>query len=173
MLQVDATSVINWSKKGYLAVYRTPGGHRRIRAADVVEFAQKRGMPVPLSLDALNRHRVLVLERDGAHINNWRKAFESLARRVTAVFTQTSQMALIELGTFKPHLLIMDASFEALTLAELIKRKGEYRELRVIIVGEQGSAEMMQKAKALGVSWCLRPRDVAEMARVTGQGVAA
>lgn len=50
LLQCNVTTVINWVKKGYLSTYRTPGGHRRISAAEVARFLVKQGLPLPESL---------------------------------------------------------------------------------------------------------------------------
>jgi excisionase family DNA binding protein len=170
MLQVDATSVINWSKKGYLNYYRTPGGHRRIRAADVVEFARQRGMPVPMSLDGISQQRVIVAETDAKQGAQWKKAFES-QRRVVAVYVQSTAAALVELGTFKPHLLILDNALDGLATAELIKKKTEYRALRIVLVCDRLVPEIQRRATLLGVECIARPDSVA-MAKVT-ENVAA
>lgn len=52
LLQVTASSVVKWAKDGILKAYTTPGGHRRIKAADLRAFAEKYGMPVPSALPA-------------------------------------------------------------------------------------------------------------------------
>ena len=170
MLQVDATSVINWSKKGYLAYYRTPGGHRRIRAADVVEFARARGMPVPMSLDGISQQRVVVAEGDAKQNTQWKKAFEA-QRRVSAVYVQSNGAALVELGVFKPHLLILDNALDGLATAELIKKKTEYRTLRIVLVCDRLVPEVQRRATLLGVECITRP-DTVGMAKVT-ENVAA
>ena len=50
LLQVNASSVVKWTKDGILPTYRTPGGHRRVLVSDLREFVVKRGMYVPLAL---------------------------------------------------------------------------------------------------------------------------
>src|SRR3954468_5252378 len=79
LLQVDATSIINWSKKGYLQYYRTPGGHRRIRASDVVSFLKQRGMPIPPPLTGIDEKRILVVEPDAKELKNARRLLEPYA----------------------------------------------------------------------------------------------
>jgi excisionase family DNA binding protein len=51
LLQVNPSSIVKWIKDGRLHAYRTPGGHRRIRAADLVTFLIKHQMPVPRELE--------------------------------------------------------------------------------------------------------------------------
>lgn len=50
LLQVDATTVINWIKADRITAYRLPGGHRRIVARDVVIFIKAYKLPVPAAL---------------------------------------------------------------------------------------------------------------------------
>ena len=45
--KVSLTTVANWDEQGLLPAYKTPGGHRRVKKADLVEFLKKYNMPVP------------------------------------------------------------------------------------------------------------------------------
>ncbi len=49
-LGVSPPTVVNWVNSGLLAAHRTPGGHRRLRGADVVTFARAYNYPVPPAL---------------------------------------------------------------------------------------------------------------------------
>lgn len=49
-LQCNPSSVNKWVKEGKIIAHRTPGGHRRMRAADVVAFLRKYKMPIPKEL---------------------------------------------------------------------------------------------------------------------------
>lgn len=42
ILHVDANTVARWSDKGRFRSVRTPGGHRRYFAADVLDLARRR-----------------------------------------------------------------------------------------------------------------------------------
>jgi excisionase family DNA binding protein len=64
MLQVDPGSVSNWIDQGRLRGYRTPGGHRRVNSADLVEFLRDKNMPVPEKLES-GPVRVLVVADEG------------------------------------------------------------------------------------------------------------
>ena len=50
LLQVNPSSVKKWVDDGLLVAFRTPGGHRRIRAADLVSFLVRHEMPIPTDL---------------------------------------------------------------------------------------------------------------------------
>lgn len=51
MLQCNPSSVNKWVKEGKIVAHRTPGGHRRMRAADVIAFLREFKMPIPKALD--------------------------------------------------------------------------------------------------------------------------
>ena len=53
MLQCNPSSVNKWVKEGKILAHRTPGGHRRIKAGNVVAFLKKFEMPVPAALEGL------------------------------------------------------------------------------------------------------------------------
>lgn len=46
ILQMNATTIINWSESGKIKFFATPGGHRRYEMADVLAFAKEYGFPV-------------------------------------------------------------------------------------------------------------------------------
>jgi len=50
LIQANPSSINKWAKDGKISVHRTPGGHRRFQAADVVSFLIRHKMPIPTSL---------------------------------------------------------------------------------------------------------------------------
>jgi excisionase family DNA binding protein len=141
LLQVDATSIINWSKKGYLKYYRTPGGHRRIRAGDVVAFVRARQMPVPAELAALDERRLLVALADSRDVKAVKKNLEPFGTQVRAVFASSLVQALVELALQRPHVLVLDAALDA-TLqtgaveeaAAAVRRQPELKDVQVLVL---------------------------------------
>ncbi len=47
LLQVNPSSVNKWIDEGLIRAFRTPGGHRRIVAGNLVAFLEKKAMPIP------------------------------------------------------------------------------------------------------------------------------
>ncbi len=45
LLQVNPSSVKKWVNDGHIIAFRTPGGHRRIRASDLVMFLDHHKRP--------------------------------------------------------------------------------------------------------------------------------
>lgn len=52
LLQMNPSSINKWVKEKRIECFRTPGGHRRIKAADLVAFLKQHKMPIPARLDA-------------------------------------------------------------------------------------------------------------------------
>lgn len=50
LLQMDPSSIVKWVNDGMLPAYRTPGGHRRVRASDLLTFLKQHGMWIPAEL---------------------------------------------------------------------------------------------------------------------------
>lgn len=48
--QVDLKTIHNWTDRGAIRSFSTPGGHRRYRAGDVKAFLEKHGYPIPAEL---------------------------------------------------------------------------------------------------------------------------
>lgn len=50
LVQCDPASINKWIDAGHIPGFRTPGGHRRIRAIDLCGFMERQGMPIPAML---------------------------------------------------------------------------------------------------------------------------
>ena len=53
ILGVHPATVRNWADKGDLATRRTPGGHRRFRKADLLQYAESQGELQPLEIQVI------------------------------------------------------------------------------------------------------------------------
>ena len=52
LIGVSLPSIINWADAGRFNSFRTPGGHRRIRRQDFVDFATENGYLISTSFSA-------------------------------------------------------------------------------------------------------------------------
>ncbi len=112
LLQVNPSSVNNWIRQEHLHAFRTPGGHRRIRAGDVVRFLNDHQMPVPGPLQKASRRRLLWVDDD-------RRFARALARRLSkyddeldARVVESGIEGLVQVGIFDPDLLVLDVRME-------------------------------------------------------------
>jgi excisionase family DNA binding protein len=102
-LHVTIPTVKRWVREGHLASFRTAGGHHRIAADEVARFRAARHIPQA----AGEGSRVLVVEDDPA----LRPMIGEALRRASRHRVETAAdgyEGLIKVGTFRPHLLILD-----------------------------------------------------------------
>jgi excisionase family DNA binding protein len=84
ILGVHPATVRNWADRGELASRRTPGGHRRFRKSDLMQYAEKQGelQPVEVQIilqNALGQTRMEVGEGTLSHVP-WYEAMSETAR---------------------------------------------------------------------------------------------
>ena len=113
-LGVSPPTVVNWVNSGLMAAHRTPGGHRRLRAEDVVTFARAYNYPVPPQLaepdaepaPSLPR-RVLIVddERDFAQTVG---DYLQLKGGYEVEIADSGFTAGLTIGRFRPTVVLMD-----------------------------------------------------------------
>src|SRR5450755_2074111 len=75
--QVDLKTIHNWSERGEVRHFRTPGRHLRFRRVDVLDFLRKYGYPIADAL-RVGKPKVVVVDSDPAELATLRRA---LAKR--------------------------------------------------------------------------------------------
>lgn len=137
------TTVINWVKKGRLKAHRTPGGHRRIAAEELLAFMRRFGLPVPPELgDGLKR--VLVAEDEPPVQRVLRRALASLPG-VELRVCQDGLEALIWIGKENPDLLVLDLRMphvDGLGVCRLLQSNAQTRPIKIVaMTGAELSAD--------------------------------
>src|SRR5881394_2171972 len=79
---VRPTTVIKWANQARIKAYTTPGGHRRIRESDLMEFLRKYNIPIPDDLASGNRYKILIVEDESAVAQLLVRAFQKVAKDV-------------------------------------------------------------------------------------------
>jgi excisionase family DNA binding protein len=100
------TTVINWVNKGKLKAHFTPGGHRRILPADLLDFMQRFDMPIPPDLTE-RKKRVLIVEDDAVVQNSLVRALKPL-QGIEVQACGNGVEALMAIGRDTPELLVLD-----------------------------------------------------------------
>lgn len=165
LLQVNTSSVKNWVNDGHIPAFRTPGGHRRIRAADLVEFLDQREMPIPKSLSRLARRRLLVVDDDPIHLGAVGRAFKRFDKRLQCELCTSGIDALLRIGAFRPHAIILDVymnELDGLEVCRRVKANPETRHIDAILVSAHMTRALEQQGHAAGARRCMqKPIDVA------------
>ncbi len=159
LLQVTPSSVVKWINGGLLHAYRTPGGHRRVSAADLVRFAQFHGMPVPEELQGLSAVKVLVADDEERWLRALQRGAKPLRDELELHVASNGIDALILVGALKPDVLILDLRMPGLDGFEVlahVRAIPATRNIAVIVVSGDLSEENAKRCRELGAVECLR-----------------
>jgi excisionase family DNA binding protein len=164
LLQVNPSSVKKWVNEGRIAAFRTPGGHRRIRVADLVDFLNRHSMPIPRPLAGASKQRLLVVDDDLMHLRALERRLRPYRSRVDIQLTQNGIDALVMVGSFKPDLIVLDVfmpELDGIEVCRRLKMKPETRRIGVIVNTAHLTKSVEENALAAGALTCVsKPMDL-------------
>jgi excisionase family DNA binding protein len=150
---VNPSSVNKWVSEGRLRAYRTPGGHRRIRVGDLIAFLDSQHYPVPRPLEHAVRRRLLVVDDDVDQLSAVARLVKPHAERVDVQTVDNGIDALVLIGSWKPHLVILDVYMPELDGLEVCRRlhaNPDTREVGVVVASAQMTDEIEKNALDAG-----------------------
>lgn len=158
LLQVNPSSVKKWVDDGHLEAFRTPGGHRRIRAVDLVAFLAKHRMPVPPELRDVGRRRVLLVDDDQAQLGALSRSLRRHSERIECVAVNNGIDALVLVGSFQPHFVVLDVympEIDGLEVCRRLRKRPETRDVQILIMSGGVTPSLERKALEAGAVRCL------------------
>ena len=166
MLHVDPGSVANWIDQGLLKAHRTPGGHRRVAAEDLLEFLRQHKMPIPQELQARAK-RVLIVDDNPA-------ITQLVAQALTLEFPdlEISQAhdgfhAGTVIAAQKPDVVVLDLrmpGMDGYDVCKMIKSQQGANHTVVLAMTAYADEENVARILACGAKVCLRkPLDMDEL----------
>jgi CheY-like chemotaxis protein len=159
LLQVNPSSVVKWINDGLLQAFRTPGGHRRVAAVELVRFAQHHGMPVPEELQGLAATKVVVADDETRFLSAFQRAVKPFYNEIELHTAENGIDALILVGSIKPDILILDLRMPGLDgfgVLERIRDNPATRGIAVIAVSGEMSDANASHCRDLGAVECLQ-----------------
>ncbi len=153
LLQVNPSSINKWVKDGRIPAFRTPGGHRRIRAADLVAFLKHHEMPVPRALASATKRRLLIVDDDPKQLEALGRLFKMHTDRVDVTMVSNGVDALVQIGSVKPHVAVLDVFMpmvDGLEVCRRLKGSPDTAGIRIIITSGQLTPEIEKNALAAG-----------------------
>ncbi len=164
LLQVNPSSVKKWVDDGLLVAFRTPGGHRRIRAADLVAFLVRHDMPIPVDLQDAAKKRLLIVDDEVDQLKALSRSLKRFADKVEVTTTSNGIDALVLVGSFHPHAVLLDVympGIDGLEVCRRLKKNPATKDVQVYVVSGSFTAALEQKALEAGAAKCLpKPIDV-------------
>lgn len=165
MCQVTPATVAHWIDQGYLKGHRTPTGHRRVDAEDLVAFLREHSMPVPPELEnevPEAKDAIVVVEDDKSYGKLLLRAIESSDIKADVTLAVTGMDGLIEIGRANPAVVVLDYSLPDLNAAEVVERllaPGRQLDAEVLIVTGGVQDGDVQRLHALGVKEIVQKAD--------------
>lgn len=133
LLRVNPSTVQNWARKGKLVCFSTPGGHRRIRRADLLAFIRAYGFPVPSELGG-DRLCVLVVDDETEILEVVEAGLQALGGESWEIHTARCGLeALLKVGELRPEVMIHDIVLPDIDGFELCRRVRESSPATVVI----------------------------------------
>ncbi len=176
LLQVNPSSVKKWVNDGHIVAFRTPGGHRRIRASDLVSFLDQHRIPIPPPLASAARRRMVIVDDDPAQLRGMGRALRRWADKVDVTYADNGVDALIAVGSTRPHALVIDVYMPGLDGIEVCRRlraNAATRDLTIIVTSGRVTPELEHAAHSVGVRRVLRkPVDVTAIVDELGLALA-
>ena len=167
LLQVNPSSVKKWVDDGLLLAFRTPGGHRRIRAADLVSFLVRHEMPIPVDLQDAAKKRLLIVDDETDQLKALSRSFKRFADRVEVTTTSNGIDALVLVGSFHPHAVLLDVympGIDGLEVCRRLKKNPATKDVQVYVVSGAFTSALEQKALEAGAVKCLpKPIDAKQV----------
>ncbi len=136
---VTPDTIRKWAEAGRIKVFKTPGGHRRIRREDLLRFLRENRIPIHTDLSEPGS-KVLIVDSDNATASVIQRFLE---RAQGSFFVETANDAF-EFGNlmalFQPDVVFLDAGLPGVGVAGLCRKltqNPEYTGTHIIGVTSQ------------------------------------
>jgi excisionase family DNA binding protein len=117
---VRPTTVIKLANQNIIRAYTTPGGHRRIRQADLRDFLRQYNIPAPPELSA-GLKQVLVVEDDAAVGALLLRALGKASAELDVQLIRDGVEALLAIGRRPPDLILLDVVMPVMDGLQVLK----------------------------------------------------
>ncbi len=159
---VSPDTVRSWCFRKQIKFASTPGGHKRFRRLDVLEFLKERGFPLP-STDKISPIKVLVIDDEEA----FRKSLVGALQK-EPVFNVKEAGDGYEagrmFGEFEPDVLVLDLvmpGIDGFRVCRDFKSREGGDQAKIIVVTGYPDEVMFQRAREAGADECLaKPVDM-------------
>jgi len=151
LLNVSLSSVSKWIDKGELKAYLTPGGYRRVRRENLVEFMKRYRMPIPPELEPLKR-KILIIDHELCTLKTFSRLIKTHDKNLEVEIRQSAIEGLLYIGTYKPHLVLLDMvmpNIDSYEFCQKIKQNPETKGIKIIAI--TGHSEVNHRDRPLEV----------------------
>lgn len=155
---VTADTIRKWAEAGRIQVFKTPGGHRRIRREDLVRFLRENSIPVHEDLDNSGT-KVLVVDDEKSVISVVRRFLERAQTPFQIEVAMDGFDAGHQVATFKPDVIFLDLrlpGIDGFEVCRRIKTAKETASTNVIAMTGYYEGDVAQRIIELGASMLMQ-----------------
>ncbi|MBI4556404.1 MAG: response regulator [Candidatus Hydrogenedentes bacterium] len=118
---VTADTIRKWAGGGRIRVFKTPGGHRRIRREDLIRFLEENSIPIHDDLIE-SAAKILIIDADKAVSAMIRRFLERCPTPFQVETAHDAFEAGRALALFRPDVIIVDARLPGLDGTDICQR---------------------------------------------------
>jgi excisionase family DNA binding protein len=147
-LNVSLRTIQQWVEQGALRAYRTVGGHRRVSRASVQEMLLGRKREIETMT------RLLVVEDDPDLLKLYGMTFRHWGLPLEVRTANDGVEALVQIGDFKPDVLVMDLQMprmDGFHLIRTLKGMVGFERIEVIVISGMAPELLENRPELAGV----------------------
>ncbi len=155
---VTADTIRKWAEAGRIRVFKTPGGHRRIRREDLIQFLRENNIPIDPELDN-SAVKVLVVDDEKPVLSVIRRFLERARTPFLVEVAMDGYDAGHQIASFKPDVVFLDLrlpGIDGFEVCRRIKAAPEHAGTHVIAMTGYYEGEAVNRVLELGAALCLR-----------------
>ncbi|HOQ33408.1 MAG TPA: response regulator [Candidatus Hydrogenedens sp.] len=155
---VTADTIRKWAEAGKIRVFKTPGGHRRIRRDDLLRFLRENNMPIHEDLGNAGV-KILVVDDEKAVISVIRRFLERAQTPFQIEMAMDGFDAGQMVATFQPDIIFLDLRLPGLDGFEVtrrIKTNPETSHIHIIAMTGYYQGEVANRVLELGAAILLQ-----------------
>ena len=155
---VTADTIRKWAEAGRIRVFKTPGGHRRIRREDLLAFLRENSIPIHEDLDD-SGVRILIVDDEKAVISVVRRFLERSQSPFEIEVAMDGYDAGHQVATFRPDVVFLDLrlpGIDGFEVCRRIKDDPQHRGTRIIAMTGYYDGDVLQRVVELGALMCLQ-----------------
>jgi excisionase family DNA binding protein len=155
---VTPDTVRKWAEAGRIPVFKTPGGHRRIRRDDLVTFLRENGIPMGDELRVLGT-RVLVVDDEQAIVAVIQRFLEHCGPQFQVSSAADGFDAGHQVGLFQPSVVFLDLrlpGIDGFEVCRRIKASPATAATKIIAMTGMADADVNDRIVGMGAATCLK-----------------
>jgi len=154
---VTPDTIRKWAEAGRIRVFKTPGGHRRIRREDLLRFLRENSIPVHEDLDN-SGIKILIVDDEKAVISVIRRFLERSQAPFEIEVASDGYDAGHQVATFRPDVVFLDLKLpgvDGFEVCRRIKADPQHAGTRIIAMTGYYDGDVAQRVVELGALLCI------------------